>query len=96
MSLVRNSLYRLLHPTKSISSIPLNQDTEGAKLSVVWQYFSTEDFPGKHSDCGEPDRGNFKRGRCLAAGRGLRNLLIEPGKPLTNGISESFNGKFRD
>lgn len=31
-----------------------------------------------------------------AAARGLRNLLIEPGKPWQNGTSESFNGKFRD
>jgi putative transposase len=31
-----------------------------------------------------------------AADRGLRNLLIEPGKPWQNGTNESFNGKFRD
>ncbi len=30
------------------------------------------------------------------ADRGLRNLLIEPGKPWQNGTNESFNGKFRD
>ena len=31
-----------------------------------------------------------------AADKGLRNLLIEPGKPWQNGTNESFNGKFRD
>ncbi len=31
-----------------------------------------------------------------AADNGLRNLLIEPGKPWQNGANESFNGKFRD
>jgi putative transposase len=31
-----------------------------------------------------------------AVHRGLRNLLIEPGKPWQNGTNESFNGKFRD
>jgi putative transposase len=31
-----------------------------------------------------------------AADRGLRNLLVEPGKPWQNGANESFNGKFRD
>ena len=31
-----------------------------------------------------------------AVDRGLRNLLIEPGKPWQNGTNESFNGKFRD
>lgn len=31
-----------------------------------------------------------------AAEKGLRNLLIEPGKPWQNGTNESFNGKFRD
>jgi len=31
-----------------------------------------------------------------AAAKGLRNLLIEPGKPWQNGTNESFNGKFRD
>jgi putative transposase len=30
------------------------------------------------------------------ADRGLRNLLIGPGKPWQNGTNESFNGKFRD
>lgn len=28
--------------------------------------------------------------------RGIRHLLIEPGKPMQNGYIESFNGKFRD
>ena len=32
----------------------------------------------------------------LAAEKGLRNLLIEPGKTWQNGTNESFNGKFRD
>ena len=36
------------------------------------------------------------RGRKSAADRGLRNLLIEPGKPWQNGANESFNEKFRD
>ena len=31
-----------------------------------------------------------------ATDKGLRNLLIEPGKPWQNGTNESFNGKFRD
>jgi putative transposase len=31
-----------------------------------------------------------------AADKGLRNLLIEPGKPWQNGTNKSFNGKFRD
>ncbi len=31
-----------------------------------------------------------------AADRGLRNLLIEPGKPWQNGTNESFNGKLRN
>jgi putative transposase len=31
-----------------------------------------------------------------AAAKGLRNLLIEPGRPWQNGTNESFNGKFRD
>jgi putative transposase len=31
-----------------------------------------------------------------AAAKGLRNLLIEPGKPLRTGTNESFNGTFRD
>jgi len=31
-----------------------------------------------------------------AVERGLRNLHIEPGKPLQNDTNESFNGKFRD
>jgi putative transposase len=31
-----------------------------------------------------------------AVDKGLRNLLIEPGKPWQNGTNESFNGKFRD
>ena len=31
-----------------------------------------------------------------AAAKGLRNLLIESGKPWQNGTDESFNGKFRD
>ena len=30
-----------------------------------------------------------------AAEKGLRNLLIEPGKPWQNGTNESFNGKFQ-
>ena len=30
-----------------------------------------------------------------AADRGLRTLLIEPGKPWQNGTNESFNGRFR-
>ena len=28
--------------------------------------------------------------------QGIRTALIEPGKPWQNGVSESFNGKFRD
>jgi putative transposase len=32
----------------------------------------------------------------LATDKGLRNLLIEPGKPWQNGTNKSFNGKFRD
>ena len=28
--------------------------------------------------------------------RGIRNILIEPGRPMQNGYIESFNGKFRD
>ena len=28
--------------------------------------------------------------------RGIGTALIEPGKPWQNGVSESFNGKFRD
>ena len=28
--------------------------------------------------------------------KGLRNILIEPGKPWQNRTNESFNGKFRD
>ena len=31
-----------------------------------------------------------------ATDKGLRNLLIEPGKPWQNGTNESFNGKFRE
>jgi putative transposase len=31
-----------------------------------------------------------------AVAKGLRNLLIEPGKPWQNGTNESFNGKFGD
>jgi transposase InsO family protein len=26
----------------------------------------------------------------------IRHILIEPGRPMQNGYSESFNGKFRD
>ena len=28
--------------------------------------------------------------------RGIRNILIEPGRPMQNGYIETFNGKFRD
>ncbi len=31
-----------------------------------------------------------------AANRGVRHILIAPGKPTQNGFIESFNGKFRD
>jgi putative transposase len=31
-----------------------------------------------------------------ATEKGLRNLLIEPGKPWQNGTNESFNGKIRE
>ena len=31
-----------------------------------------------------------------AADRGLRNLLIEPGKPRKNGTNKSFDGRFRN
>ena len=31
-----------------------------------------------------------------AASRGVRHILIAPGKPMQNGCIESFNGKFRD
>ena len=31
-----------------------------------------------------------------AASRGVRHILIAPGKPTQNGFIESFNGKFRD
>ena len=30
------------------------------------------------------------------AGQGIGTALIEPGKPWQNGVTESFNGKFRD
>jgi putative transposase len=29
-------------------------------------------------------------------GQGISTALIEPGKPWQNGVTESFNGKFRD
>ena len=29
-------------------------------------------------------------------GQGIGTALIEPGKPWQNGVTESFNGKFRD
>jgi len=29
-------------------------------------------------------------------GQGIETALIDPGKPWQNGLSESFNGKFRD
>lgn len=31
-----------------------------------------------------------------AQARGIRHLLIQPGRPMQNGYIESFNGKFRD
>ena len=31
-----------------------------------------------------------------AQAKGIRHLLIEPGKPMQNGYIESFNGKLRD
>jgi putative transposase len=31
-----------------------------------------------------------------AQSRGIRHILIEPGRPMQNGYIESFNGKFRD
>jgi len=31
-----------------------------------------------------------------AQGRGIRHILIEPGRPMQNGYIESFNGRFRD
>ncbi len=31
-----------------------------------------------------------------AQARGVRHILIEPGRPMQNGYIESFNGKFRD
>ena len=31
-----------------------------------------------------------------AQARGIRHILIEPGRPMQNGYIESFNGKFRD
>jgi putative transposase len=30
------------------------------------------------------------------AAQGIGTALIEPGKPWQNGVTESFNGKFRD
>ena len=32
----------------------------------------------------------------MAQAKGIRHLLIEPGKPMQNGFIESFNGKLRD
>ena len=31
-----------------------------------------------------------------AQSRGIRHILIQPGRPMQNGYIESFNGKFRD
>ncbi|MBY0408964.1 MAG: integrase core domain-containing protein [Burkholderiaceae bacterium] len=31
-----------------------------------------------------------------AQARGIRHILIEPGRPMYNGYIESFNGKFLD
>lgn len=33
---------------------------------------------------------------CWALARGIRHILIQPGRPMQNGYVESFNGRFRD